>query len=346
MVFLLFILKPKFVIGTGVGWSATTPLWYTLQADNQFIHAGLIKESGYLYNISDTKENLLKKRVTERRLFKKHSITLRNPLNGFKFVNNKFNHYYKNRIPEVKKDMYLTQEESDNYIKAPFTLQRYINYYKRLWETLQENNCPYEGVADFSNANGWIPEAYLPNIIEKLSEDFDVKVLVIVRDPIRRLWSEVGGFYNLNDEEFLPNIELYQKLFLDYAKGYNQSQYFSIIDKWEKVCPLHVIIMEQLWEGDEQEREKQRLSDFLEYDIKNIHQNTYCPDRGPNSPNYMGLKDQWSSDKYFLPDKFYHQVKPLMAVYEQWVDKYGSLPLYWGKPYNYSSVPPNNLDEL
>ena len=93
--------------------------------------------------------------------------------------------------------------------------------------------------------------------------------------------------------------------------------------------------MEQLWEGDEQEREKQRLSDFLDYDIKNTHENVYCPDRGPNAPKHLGLKDQWSSDKYSLSDEFYNQVLPLMPIYQQWVDKYGSLPLYWGKPYPY-----------
>ena len=336
MVFLLFILKPKFVIGTGVGWSATTPFWYTLQVDNKFIHAGLIKESQYLYNVSDTKENILRKKIVQRRLYKNHNIpTLKNPLNGFKFTNNKFNHFFKNRIPEVKRDMYLTQEEIDNYITAPYTFVRYINYYKRLWETLQENNCPYEGVADFSNANGCIPEESLPKIIEKLSEYFDVKALIIVRDPIRRLWSEVNAFHNLHDEDKLPSFEIYEKLFLERVGGYHQSQYFSIIDKWEKVCPFHVIIMEQLWEGDEQEREKQRLSDFLDYDIKNIHENVYCPDRGPNAPKHLGLKDQWSSDKYWLSDELYNQVLPLMPIYQQWVDRYGSLPLYWGKPYNY-----------
>ena len=347
MVFLLFILKPKFVIGTGVGWSATTPFWYTLQVDNKFIHAGLIKEHEYLYNVSQPKENIFRKNLERRRHYKNHDIpTLKNPLYGFKFLNNKFNHYYKNRIPEVKKDMYLTQEEKDNFTKkTPYTIQRYINYYKRIWETLQENNCPYEGVADFSNANGCIPEESLPKIIEKLSEYFDVKALIIVRDPIRRLWSEVNAFWDLKNKydkqgnlkvgESLPNIELYKKLFLERVGGYHQSQYFSVIDKWEKVCPFHVIIMEQLWEGDEQEREKQRLSDFLDYDIKNIHENVYCPDRGPNAPKHLGLKDQWSSDKYWLSDELYNQVLPLMPIYQQWVDRYGSLPLYWGKPYNY-----------
>ena len=207
------------MISTGVGWSATTPLWYTLQVSNQFIHAGVIKESGYLYNISDTKRNLLIKRIARR-------------VETEKKIQKKFS---KKRIPEVKNDIYLTEEETSLIKKAPFSFQRYIAYYKRLWETLQENNCPYQGVADFSNANGWIPPEYLPHIIEQLSVYFDVKALIIVRDPIRRLWSEVNAFHNLHDEDKLPSFEIYEKLFLERVGGYHQSQYFSIIDKCENV---------------------------------------------------------------------------------------------------------------
>ena len=158
---------------------------------------------------------------------------------------------------------------------------------------------------------------------------------MIVRDPIRRLWSETNAFWTYKEQSMASTEEEHYKLFYDYMSKSNQSQYFSIIDKWEKICPFHVIIMEQLWEGDEQEREKQRLSDFLDYDIKNVHENAYCPDRGPNAPKHLGLKDQWSSDKYWLRDELYNQVRPFFPIYQQWVDKYGSLPLYWGKPYNY-----------
>ncbi len=196
-------------MGTGVGWSATTPLWYTLQASNKFVHAGIEKEIEYLLNISDTKRNLLKKRIAGRKEAEKELERKKLKI--------------RKRIPEVGHDIYLTEEECSLITKSPFNLQRYIAYYKRLWETLQENNCPYQGVADFSNANGWIPPQYLPNIIEQLSVYFDVKALIVVRDPIRRLWSEVNAFYKLHDEDKLPNFEIYKILFLERIKGYHQS---------------------------------------------------------------------------------------------------------------------------
>ena len=319
------------MISAGTGWSATTPLWYTLQASNQYLHAGLVKEGEYLPIIAETPAQRLKKRLIQRQRFKAYG----EPTSAgvFKFSNRKYNN--KGRIPEVDEDLFLTQEEIDTFISRPFSLEKYINYYKRLWETLQENNCPYQAVGDFSNANGWLPEEFCHKLVDRLSEYFDVKALMIVRDPIRRLWSETNAFWTYKEQSMASTEEEHHKLFYDYMSKSNQSQYFSLIDKWEKICPLHVIIMEQLWEGDEQEREKQRLSDFLDYDIKNIHQNVYSPDRGPNAPKYLGLIDQWSSDKYWLQDELYNQVKPFFPIYQQWVDRYGSLPLYWGKPYTY-----------
>ena len=305
-------MKPKFVISTGTGWSATTPLWYTLQVDNQFVHSGLEKESKYLDSIL---RPIKKYNVIEK-------IRLRNK--GF----------HKDRLPQVKNDIFLTQEDIITFTKPPFTLDKYITYYRRLWETLQENDCSYQGVSDFSNVNAWLPKKFCYEVVERLSEYFDVKVLLIVRDPIRRLWSEIGGYWSWYSTRQWKSEEEHNQLFFDFIQR-DHINYFDIIEKWEKICPFHVIIMEQLWEGDKQDKEKKRLSDFLDYDIEKIHENAYSPDRGLNAPQYLGLIDQWTSDKYLLREELYNQVKPLFSVYDKWIDKYGSLPLYWGKPYNY-----------
>ena len=305
-------MKPSFVISVGTGWSATTPLWYTLQVDNQFVHSGLEKESKYLDSIL---RPVKKYNVIEK-------IRLRNK--GF----------HKDRLPQVKNDIFLTQEDIITFTKPPFTLDKYITYYRRLWETLQENDCSYQGVSDFSNVNAWLPEKFCYEVVERLSEYFDVKVLLIVRDPIRRLWSEIGGYWSWYSTRQWKSEEEHNQLFFDFIQR-DHINYFDIIEKWEKICPFHVIIMEQLWEGDKQDKEKKRLSDFLDYDIEKIHENAYSPDRGLNAPQYLGLIDQWTSDKYLLREELYNQVKPLFSVYDKWIDKYGSLPLYWGKPYNY-----------
>lgn len=314
-------MKPKFIMSSGTGWSATTPLWYTLQLDNQYMHTGLNKESEYIKKL------------------------LQNPTERFSGVVERIRKKSRWRSREehkvrkeqtINKNLFLNQEDKDAFLKAPYTIEKYITYYKKLWESLQENNCSYQAVGDFSNANYSIPEEFCHELVGKLSEEFDVKVLMIVRDPIRRLWSEIGGFWGQKSTRQWENEkEVIECLYDRITRRSLSLDYVQVIEKWERVCPIHVVIMEQLWEGDEQEREKQRLSDFLDYDIKKIHENVYSPDRGPNAPHYEGLPDQWTSDKYWLQDELYNRVKPLFHVYQQWVDKYGSLPLYWGKPYNY-----------
>ena len=333
---LIIMSKPKFIIIAGTGFSASTPLWYTLQVQNKFVHGGLVKENNFLDSISLTPSMRFKKRKDIYQETKKFNLSKESRIiRNLSIITDNFRkNSHKKRIPGVKDDIFFTQEELDEYKKYSFTLEKYITFYKRHWKHLQENNCPYQGVGDFSNSNAWLPQEFCYKVVDKLSDDFDVKVLLIVRDPIRRLWSEMGGYWDPDSPRQWENIEEYKKMFFDHVKS-GHLHYLQILEKWEKVAPTHVIIMEQLWEGDEQEREKQRLSDFLDYDIKNIHENVYCPDRGVNAPHYKGLHDQWWSDKYSLSDELYNQVLPLMPIYQQWVDRYGSLPLYWGKPYPY-----------
>ena len=329
-----------------MGWSATTPLWYTLQLDNQYLHTGYKKEGGFLQNIDCTpaqrflieKGNKKKRgqsksehmRDWAKNRVKKNQELLKklekdpNTLSSHNGV-----------LAGTRKDLFLTQEDIDSFFSLPYTLEKYKTYYRRLWETLQENNCPYQAVGDFSISNAFLSERFCHKLVDKLSDYFDVKVLMIVRDPIRRFWSIINGEWPPTCPRQWTSEEECTQSFLEKVKTDNMRDYIGIIEKWERVCPTHVIIMEQLWEGNEQEREKQRLSDFLDYDIKNIHENAYCPDRGPYAPEYLGLEDQWRSDKYWLQDELYNRVLPFFPVYQQWVDKYGGLPLYWGKPYNY-----------
>ncbi len=322
------MVKPQFILSTGTGWSATTPLWYTLQVDNPFLHVGMKKDPGYLDMLRRTPEERM---ITDRKNFRINgrSWTTKNR-QWSKIVLQMNKELFEEgaiqtrggALTEARRHLYFTQEDVDEFSETPLSFEKYLSYYRKHWKYLQENNCPYKAVADFSNSNANLPDWYIDEFMPKLQEHFDVKVLMIVRDPIRRLWSEV----NSDDQEHF---------FMKKIQSGDYWNYIDIIEKWERVCPIHVIIMEQLWEGDQQERERQRLSDFLDYDIKKIHENAYCPDRGPDAPHLVGLPDQWTSDKYMLQDELYNKVRPLFPVYQQWVDKYGSLPLYWGKPYNY-----------
>ena len=338
-------MKPKFIMSTGTGWSATTPLWYTLMLDNKYLHTGFRKEGSYLTYLAMTPEQRLRDSLHNKKLkglsshektqkMAKRVLAERDEYQktGMLEISSDLPSWnYKGHLANIRKDLYLTQEDIDDFVRPPLSLEKYITYYKRVWETLQENNCPYQAVADLSNSNAFLPESFIKSTIPKLQEHFDVKVIMLVRDPIRRLWSESGAFLEGDQESF-------ERAFLERVMTRRYYNYLEIIEKWEKVAPVHVVIMEQLWEGYEQDEEIYKLSKFLEYDIQEVHPNVYSPDYGPNAPHYPGLVDQWTSDKYFLREELYNKVKPLFPVYDEWVDKYGCLPLYWGQPYNYAKT--------
>ena len=59
------------------------------------------------------------------------------------------------------------------------TLDNYVEYYK----LLSSNDYPY--VSDFSNTNANLSPQFISEISSTLKENFDVKVIMIFRDPVR-----------------------------------------------------------------------------------------------------------------------------------------------------------------
>ena len=331
-------MKPKFIIGTGFGWSATTPLFYTLTITNEFMSPGLAKEDNYLKNFEKKvykpgslfRERANKKQGirTQREKYKRKKLEYTNKLN------------HKNRStgglkPESVKHRYFTQEEVDEYYSPPYTIEKYITYYRKHWEYLQEHGAPHHAVCDFSNINGSLSKECIDKVVSALSEHFEVKVLCIVRDPIRRQWSESCSISNPKARALWESPEQHLDYYFQSLLTLNRD-YLEQYDRWSSFAPYHMVVMEQLWEGDQQEREVSRLSDFIEFDIQELHSNVYSPDCGTNPPYIPGLVDQWTSDNFQLKDHIYYKSIPyFQSQYDAWEQRFGSLPLYWGKPYPY-----------
>jgi hypothetical protein len=163
--------KPILVLGVGIGWAATTPLYYTLSIDHQYCHSGKLKESYYLFGISSNR--LIIQKYQQQRL-RSNKFSFKKP-------------------PELLDYCKHTEEEFDTYTSLPFTLDKYINYYLQHYQYLKDT--PYQAVADFSNTTNLLDRNYLTKIAPKLKEHFDVKVLIIYRDPVRRLFSTCNAFF-------------------------------------------------------------------------------------------------------------------------------------------------------
>ena len=261
--------KPLFVICVGTGWSATTPLYYTLQ-DAKIANA-FIKESNILCPNLDFSE--------------KYKVT--------------------------KNPVYLNP-----------TVDNYITFLHEYYQSIADE---YRGVCDFTTSYATLPPDIISTFADKLKDNFNVKILMIFRDPVRRLFSHISHLSNSSPNAFLKEILFYLRKIpnqLVYpTQKYNHklrnfepflfSNYSLIYDTWRSFFDTHYIIMEDLWAGRNNELE--RLNTFLGANITQVHENVYYPDRGANAPKLAGLADQWTSDTENLDPKLLHLARRMMS---------------------------------
>ena len=261
--------KPLFVICVGTGWSATTPLYYTLQ-DAKIANA-FIKESNILCPNLDFSE--------------KYKVT--------------------------KNPVYLDP-----------TVDNYITFLHEYYQSIADE---YRGVCDFTTSYATLPPDIISTFADKLKDNFNVKILMIFRDPVRRLFSHISHLSNSSPNAFMKEILFYLRKIpnqLVYpTQKYNHklrnfepflfSNYSLIYDTWRSFFDTHYIIMEDLWAGRNNELE--RLNTFLGANITQVHENVYYPDRGANAPKLAGLADQWTSDTEDIDPKLLRLARSMMS---------------------------------
>jgi len=224
--------------------------------------------------------------------------------------------------PEIHKigvDHYVPN--LDKIWVEPYTIDQYIEYLYALWDVVKKHG--YKGVADFGNSKRWCSEEFWSENAEKLKEHFDVKVGMIVRDPIRRSWS-------------CNNVRHKQgELYKIFHKNDCAFSYLSSYDRLSKFFDTHLIVMEELWEDDG--TEKKKLEQFIDYKLGDLHRNMFAPDRGHLiSEIDPDLKDQCEKLRELTPELYMSVREGLYApIYEAWKDRFGKLPLYWGSPLEY-----------
>lgn len=240
------------VLNIGMGSAAgSTPLWLTLNKDNKIVHTGHFKEPRYLSALENADSSIRPAFV------KKAKIPYR--CNGQNMHNGEW-----------------TQEEWEEFFYSDWSIEKYIRYYKRVKE-----KTGFPMVGDFTNRNCLLTTEFLEQYKPALEAEFKIKVLMVVRDPIRRWWSECNSIAmgKKVEKEFLGPL-------LDTAF------YAEIYRKWRDVFPdIHVLIMEDFSSGHSKE-----LSEFLGHEIKNIHRNCYWPEMDVNIPHYPELRDQWRNN--------------------------------------------------
>lgn len=296
-------MKPTLFLNVGTGWSGTTPLYYTLGWYNKYCHSGHRKEKGYLWlmDLSETRNTF--ERVKFYKQFfgpSKQSTTNRKPkifTHESKYIGGNW-----------------TEDEIKYFWSPPFTIEKYIEYYIKHWDFIKHD---YKAVSDFSNPNGQCSPEFLRKYAPALKSVFDVKIHAVFRDPLRRLWS-LRQKQNPKDP-----VRQFMKMGVDF--GY--VQFFLKFVEAFGIDNCHMTIMEEFWNGETKE-----LSDFIDYEIKEVHPNAYVPDLGPNAPRIQYLNDQWESDIMHMPKEVKeYGMNMLKPVYIHFKDYFGDLPEQWSK---------------
>ena len=277
--------KPTLLLNVGTAWSASSPLHYTLSLDNKYAHTGICKENWYLYNLQ---ENTNKQFSADKRNFKP---------------------------PET------TDKHNWRILEGKRSIDTYIEYYNSLWEHVKDD---YAAVADFCNLNVLLTEEFMQSIKDKLLENFDVKITMIFRDPIRRFFSTC----NVNliiDEDPIETIKYCVRGEMEQNVYYSRI-YSKFRDVWGE-DRVHMIVMEELWSDYGKLID---LSNFIDFPLTKLHQNVYFPEMGTKAPHYEYLQDQWSSDKVDLDEDTYNYcLEHMDDVYSDFAKTFGRIPTNW-----------------
>ena len=209
----------------------------------------------------------------------------------------------------------------ENGNKEPHLLQRVFEGHTDISEYISyHNSLPGERVTDFSNTNADLPEEFIDEIAPILLKNFDIKVTMIFRDPVRRLYSLCNHLYQtrtLRHRMHGTSIQYFRYKLKQPIASYVRT--YRMYSKW---FPTYTIIMEDLWKNPEKELPK--LSEFLEYPVENLHPNVYH-----DGIMHKKLQDQWT-DKIPLSTVAYMMArKELEYLFNEWLSEFGNIPSSW-----------------
>ena len=338
-------MKPKLLLFCGWGWAASSPLIYTLQRNLKYAHFGYTKTFKYLHSPKWKNNELSYKHSSynnAHRILEKHSQGIwenyKSDLPGTHMLNLRVD---LEPLDDFPLD-HLTQLVTGNP-----SISKYMDFFHALHDHVITKG--YKSVGDAYMGRTVRQQDYrtedqknkiesTKQYTETLKSEFDVKVLCITRDPVRRAFSNyICRLQKIQDASIYRNEGGYQKEELP-AELYIYDYVYEInsIRKLFK-DNFHCIVMEELWEGDG----ATVLSEFLEHPIKksDLWKNLYAPDKGHLIKFDKDVPCQAVGQDLLelTPEMYWYYRKKYNFVYEKWKSTFGSLPLYWGEPIEYKA---------
>ena len=293
-------MKPKILLFGGWGWSATSPLIYTLQRNAKYAHFGYSKTFRYL-GVTNNKHRKIYKQICDG--------TWEN------FQKGKPGTHPMNLTVDLEPLRDFSLDHLHKLMSGDPTVAKYMEFYHALHDHVITQG--YKSVGD-----GCMGRSYDKEYSKTVRSEFDVKVLFIARDPVRRAFSHY--LYNIQTGKTdLPR----QLKFPDYIKELKEIR--------KTYDSVYVTVMEELWERDG----ATGLGEFLEHPITNLWKNLYAPDVGhllehDDDVPCQGFGQQIAE---LTPQIYDHYRKKYDYIYQSWKREFGSLPLHWGKPIEYKA---------
>ena len=297
----------KSILLCGWCWCATSPLVYTLQRKIKYAHFGYTKN--FPYPSPQTKF-----------ILKKYLEGTWENYKSFEPSSHRMN---------TTEDLEPLKDFSIDYFKKLVTgvptISKYMDYMIALHDHVVSKGYKSVGCSGSSFK-------YQKALLSK----FEVKCLFIVRDPIRRAFGQyMNAIQRVMDQSCPEGSQFNPRYILPYEL--DVIDYLTEIDYFSKVYGkdnVHVAVMEELWEGDG----AIELSKFLDHPVDDLWKNLYAPDRGHLVEYDKDVPCQaYGQNLYELTSDMYHEYKKkYQHFYDTWKDRFGSLPLFWGEPINYS----------
>ena len=312
----------------GYGFAATSPLTYTLQRKAKYCHVGYTKYFRYLekyFNQISYPDDVVDPRGSQQVLGIYQEV-LTNTYESTTPVGHMMN------LPEDIEPLRDFPIAHLKFAARGFpSITGYVKYYKALSEHVVSKG--YKSVADLYTPVHF-DTPFSRKLYSAINENFDVKIIYITRDPIRRAFSQYLDKVQRVVEE--PYVRYWREL-LTLPANFPARNYIEDFRFAQEVFGkgnVHMTVMEELWEGDGSALDA--LSEFLDHPIPELWKNLYSPDRGHLLQSDTNVDCQCHQYKLELtPETYWNLKKKYQHHYDHWEYYFGSLPLYWGEPIDY-----------
>jgi hypothetical protein len=274
--------KPIFLFCPAFAKSGTT-LLSDILFTNQLFHYGYVKECSYLDYVYWGEDHL-----------PRHYIASKDYIKTF---------------PKRSKFCYHNFDE----MISKYTLDKYCQYYLDVYRQSKFIG----GVLDFSQSYHLLPDKFILEVKDVLSEYFEIKIVLLVRDPIKRLFS----FSNMLEKNH-PKDFFLENLMINTIE-FQSNFYQRVIEKFESIFSsdnVFIASMEELY--DQQSNQFENLKQFLKLP------------KGIEIDADYSKYDQFAgkySDKLSDRDIEFAKTK-LIGNYSFYKNRFGQVPNGW---YNY-----------